>query len=168
MPRFFPAILCLLLAACSKSEPQLDPRSLETDAGEAVLRKLFADCPPKARAAKSACLVLGPSQMEASAEFQNRLANLGPRLLPHKDVTITGLSGKVRVHEKPQGNEAVSLVLLLQITEITGTPPNQKAVAAWAFKDSMMRRSYSIRSDRGTLTVSPGDIIEQKSGEAEK
>lgn len=163
MPRLFCLLLYCLLAGCS-GKATFDPRSVESDAGEALLRKVFADCPHAAQV-KAACIVLGPAQEAASTDFLKRLENLGPRLLSHKEVTITSLNGKVRVHEKPRGNEPVNLVLLLQIAELSGKGAERTAVAAWAYKDEMIRREYALRLENGSWTAAGGRILEQKSGE---
>ena len=55
------------------------------------------------------------------------------------------------------------LIILLQINEIKPANGNYQAIAAWAFKDSLRRRNYTIIPNAdGTFKVEPGAVIEEK------
>ncbi len=137
-----------------------DPRTVENSTGEAVLRHVFAECPHKAEA-KALGVVLGEAQDPPSEEFRKRFANLGPRLLKHEEIVVRGVGGKIRVQERTSAGEPGELVLLLQITDLKQMGDHQEAVAAWAYKDEMQRRRYSVSGAEGKWTVQTGEVVEK-------
>jgi hypothetical protein len=153
-----------LAAACdSNNSPIATASQLENDASAALLRRVFADCPHKTDA-KVASIVLGPTQVEASTAFRQKLSDLGPRLLTHKEITATRLADVTRILEKtpgPDGNR--NLVLLLQVIELTPDGPNFNAKAAWAYKDDLAKQEYRLVSKTdGTFEITPGTVLERK------
>ena len=161
MFRLFAAGLCFLLSACQPKDA-FDPRTVETEAGAALVRAVLADC-PETNDQRKMCLTLGPQQAAASEAFLKRLPDLLPRMLPHNRVTVLALNGKPRVLEKSNGITTGDLIILLQITEIKPANGNYQAIAAWAFKDSLRRRNYTILTNAdGTFKVEPGGVIEEK------
>lgn len=161
MFRLFAAGLCFLLSACQPKDA-FDPRTVETEAGAALIRAVLADC-PETNDQRKLCLTLGPQQAAASEAFLKRLPDLLPRMLPHNRVTVLALNGKPRALEKSNGITTGDLIILLQITEIKPANGNYQAIAAWAFKDSLRRRNYTILTNAdGTFKVEPGGVIEEK------
>lgn len=161
MFRLLAAGLCLFVSACQPKDA-FDPRTVETDVGAALVRAVLADC-PEAKNQRKMCLTLGPQQSAASEGFLKRFPDLLPRMLPFNHVTVLALNGKPRVLEKSDGITIGDLIILLQITEIKPAGGNYQGIAAWAFKDSMRRRYYTIVSKAdGTFEVEPGAVIEEK------
>lgn len=154
-------VLQLFVVSCSRRDA-FDPRTVETDAGAALVRQLIADCPHHSDTRKM-CLTLGPDQAPASEAFLGRFPDLKPRFLKHNQVTVLSLNGKTRVLEKSTGMTTGDLVLLMQVSDMVSAGGKFQAVAAWAYKDDMMRRKYTITPEAdGKFKVEAGEIIEQK------
>ncbi len=163
MPRILIFLLGLLLTSCSRTET-FDPRSIETDAGAALFRRILQDCPHSTDDRKM-CLTLGPGQLPPSEEFLGRFPDLKSRILRHNQVTVTNIGGKSVVQEKstPDSVLAGHLIILLQISELKSAGGNYEAVGAWAYKDEMMRRRYTVSPEPdGKFKIEPGEILEQK------
>lgn len=164
MSRYFILLLCFLGLSCSPQNA-FDPRTVETDAGAAVFRQLMADC-PYTTPERPVCLTIGPGQTALSPAFKDRFADLKDRLLAHNQIAVTVLSGKARVQQKSTTTTAGPLVLLLQVSEMKSTGGGYEAIAAWAFKDDLMRRKYLVTPEAdGKFKVTAGDIIEEKKAE---
>lgn len=156
--------LLSILPSCKKAE-LVDRRVLETDAGAALIRQLVADC-PHSQPTRKMCIVLGPEQAPPSEEFLNRFSEFKGRLLKHNQVTGTNVFGTFRVMEKTSGVMAGDLVLLLQIGEIQSAGGGYQAIGAWAYKDDMVRRRYTLTPEAdGKFKIEQGEILEQKTGE---
>lgn len=154
-------LLAFSLIGCSSGE-KFDPRTVETDAGAALFRHLMKECPLVNDTTK-VCLTIGAEQAAPSNEFLTRFADMKDRLLKHNQITVISLNGKSRVIERSDTMVTGNLALLLQITEMNSASGGYQAVAAWAFKDDMMRRKYTVTpTEGGAFTITPGDIIEQK------
>ena len=161
MSRLILLLGCCLLFSCSK-HITFDPRTVETEAGAAVVRQLIDDCPYKA-ADRPMCLTLGPAQLAVSPAFKEKFPEFKDRLLAHNQVAVTVLGDKARVQQKSTGLVAGPLVLLLQISEMNSASGGYEAIAAWAFKDDLMRRKYIVTAQPdGSFKATAGDILEQK------
>ncbi len=165
MSRFLILLSCCLVLSCSK-QITFDPRTVETDAGAAVVRQLIEDCPHKADD-RVMCLTIGPAQTAISPAFKEKFPQFKDRLLPHNQVAVTVLGDKARVQQKSTGLVAGPLVLLLQVSEMNSVGGGYEAIAAWAYKDDMMRRKYTVtpQSD-GSFKATAGDVLEEKKAPA--
>jgi hypothetical protein len=164
MLRFLLLICCFLGLSCSPKNA-FDPRTVETDAGAAVFRQLLADCPHNAPE-RPVCLTIGPGQTALSPAFKERFVDLKDRLLAHNQVAVTVLNGKARVQQKSTSTTAGPLVLLLQVSEMKSGGGGYEAIGAWAFKDEMVRRKYTVTQQAdGSFKAAAGDIIEEKKAE---
>ncbi len=157
----------LLLASCRR-EPGFDPRTVETDAGAAVVRQLLADC-PHYTAERPLCLTIGPAQEQISPEFKARFPELKDHLLEHKEVTVTVLNNKQRVQQRSSTTTAGALVLLLQLAELKSAGGSYEATAAWSYKDDLRRRKYTATAQPdGRFVVTPGAVLEEKIAASEE
>ncbi len=135
--------LALISASCRRQEvPKADLPALQSSAGEAVLRRVYADCPGRAEA-KLLTVVLGEMQETASEEFTNRFSDTGLTLVSPRRLEAGMAEGKVRIFDR----ETNLPPLILQLSSLTpekDTPANLQAVAAWTFKGNASRWSYRV------------------------
>lgn len=154
-------LIGLFLGACSNQSDN-NHRVVQSDAGAALFRHLMANCPHMTETRKL-CLTIGPEQAAPTEEFLAKFSDFQSRLLKHNQITVTSLEGKSRVLERTTGMLSGELVLLLQVSEMTSAGGNYHAVAAWAYKDDMVRQRFTIiPGENGTFKIEAGEIIEKR------
>lgn len=161
MRLFLLCLIGLFLGACS-NQSAIKKRAVESDAGAALFRHLIAHCPHTTETRKM-CLTIGPEQAAPTDEFLAKLPEFQSRLLKHSQITVTSLEGKSRVLERTKSMISGELVLLLQVSEMTSAGGNYRAVAAWAYKDDMVRQRFTIiPGENGNFKIEDGEIIEKR------
>ena len=140
MPRFF-LILCLLFAGCSGKEPLAS--LLQSPAGEAVVRRVFADCPHKDEA-KISVLLLGDHLGPASREFETRLADLPAKPRPHRLMNYGSATGLMRIYDTETGQHPLQLQIQT-LEPVAGKTDEFTSVAGWAWKESAGKARYVVK-----------------------
>ncbi|MDB6068876.1 MAG: hypothetical protein JWL81_47 [Verrucomicrobiales bacterium] len=149
----------LLLAACSgDSAPTEDHRTLESPAGEAVLRHMLTLCPHREEA-KQLTLVLGPLQDAATTEFETRFTDTGLTITPSRKLVAGAVNGEIRIFDGVT-NQAPIILQLTSLTPEPTNPANSEAVAAWAFKDKAKRLRLRVIPQPATNTFDIQQIEE--------
>lgn len=147
IPTFLPLLILLpiglISGACRRQEvPKADLPALQSSAGEAVLRRVLADCPGRPDA-KLLTVVVGEMQETPSEEFTHRFADAGIPLVSPRRLEAGMAEGKVRIFDR----ETNLPPLILQLSSLTPekeTPANLRAVAAWTYKGDASRWSYRV------------------------
>lgn len=140
MPRFL-LILCLIFAGCSGKEPTLS--LLQSPAGEAVVRRVFADCPHKDEA-KISVILLGEHLGPASKEFETRLGDLPAKPRPHRLMNYGSATGLMRIYDTETGQHPLQLQIQT-LEPVAGKTAEFTAVAGWAWKENAGKARYSVK-----------------------
>lgn len=140
MPRLL-LLLCLAFAGCSGKEPLVS--LLQSPAGEAVVRKVFADCPHKDEA-KISVLLLGDHLGAASKDFETRLSDLPARPRPHRLMNYGSATGLMRIYDTETGLHPLQLQIQ-SLEPVAGKTDEFIAVGGWAWKDGAGKARYAVK-----------------------
>lgn len=146
-------LLCLAVAvgACRRGRIERSDaaESLETPVTEALMRHVLETCPLR-QSFDSLTVVLGELLEPATAEFENRFADTGLHVIPHRRLVSGAAGGKIRIFE-PDTQRVPVVVQVSEMKPADGRDDEWIGVAAWAWKEEFARARYRVtRNADGT------------------